>query len=93
MARERGRHKEPRRTITSRILDRLTPPPMRVYYGPDGTAGGGSLWRCSRCARRKHANTRLGHPAGWYRTLAAARTQAREHARKHRFMRAVYEEG
>lgn len=76
-------------SMLSRLADRLTPPWMRVYYGPDSAArlivkGGAYSWRCSLCGRRVRS-------AGFTTTLRKAELEAGLHARGHWFMRAVYE--
>lgn len=70
------------------ILDRLTPTPLRVSYGPNRgseeyQALGAHAWHCGRCRDVG------GHEA----TLEGAWTSALAHASGGRWMRVVYEEG
>lgn len=89
----RRRINTPRRPL-ARLLDRLTPARLRVYYGPDGAARWGPegcrySWGCNRCLRRG----RQVDSAGFTRTLIDARAEAEMHAGepRHFGMRVVYD--
>jgi hypothetical protein len=78
------------------LLDWLTPPPLRIYYGPDAAAkwaGSGYRfsWRCERCIAQ-HPDPD-GERAGFTRGQAAAQAKAKAHRRLpgHRWMRVVYD--
>ena len=80
----------------SRIIDRLTPVALRVTYGPNRSIDehadlGAYVWGCNRCARHDGGGRRFR--GDYTPTLHAARSQAKDHARSHVGMRAVYNEG